>query len=1097
MTPQIIDDLWGESPPPSAAHTVETYISRLRKVLNLPGEPIVIARNGSGYVLNLDAPQVDALWFAELAAKGRTALAEGDTPSAEDLLSSALALWRGPAFADVRDSAFAPAAARWLENERLVVLETLIEARLLMGRHLEVLSDLESAIADEPFRERFHAQLMTALYRSRRQADALAAYQRARALLVGELGIEPSQELRELEQAILCQAPELEPAVRPFPKDAAVRRPSNEGVPPGHEHVGSVPLPVAKGWSSRLRWRAKRGWIAIAAVLASLAAFGLPRLLSPTPAGAAPVAVGVSELSTANGSLLRTLSLPSEPGGAASGDGSVWVTSPEGHVLYRIDPLTGLTEDTIPVGSGAGAIAVAGSDVWVANALDGTLSQVSSETSSVVGVVAVGPEPSGIAFGHGAIWVADATAGTLAEVNASSGQVMSTEQLSTPPFGVALGAGSVWISDPGGNEITRIDQQGGPPVQISVGSGPTAIAFGLGSVWVANGLDSTVSRINPATDTVVATIPVGDGPDALAIVDNSVWVANGFSSTLTKIDATSSYTTTSISIGGSPIALTRVGNCLWVATRLPANRPPKGGVLRVVQSAPAPSIDPALAYPDMTWQYLEGTYDTLVTFQRVGGTGGLQLVPDLALTVPTPTDGGTVYSFVLRPGIRYSNGQLVRPEDFRYGIERVLELNSLAAPFLTGIIGAAACRVGKPCNLSRGITISDSADAVTFHLIAPDTEFLDTLTLQFTAPVPPDVPDHDVGVHPVPSTGPYEIGLYLPGRAVEFVRNPYFHEWSAAAEPAGSPDRIVWTFGASIPEEISEIETGRADWTDDSLSDVADLLARFPAHLHANPALWVLYASFNTRVAPFNSLLVRQAFSLAADRAKLVQMLGGPIAASPTCQILPPGIPGYRPYCPFTVDPNPAGAWVGTDVAAARKLVAESGTSGMRVTFWAQQGMRTVSAFIVSVLRELGYRASMITPPSSVLQANVNDSRRRVQADDTSWTADYPAASDFLARFFRCSSFRLADPNATNDGSFLCDPAIDHLMDIAEREEATDPDGAAATWARVDREVTDAAPWVPLVSVNWVDFLSARVGGYQYDQAFGGPLLDQMFIRHV
>ena len=721
---------------------------------------------------------------------------------------------------------------------------------------------------------------------------------------------------------------------------------------------------------------------------------------------------------------------------------------------------------------------------------------MSSETSSVVGVVAVGPEPSGIAVGHGTIWVADATAGTLAEVNASSGQVMSKEQLSPPPFGVALGAGSVWISDPAENEITRIDQQGGPPVQISVGSGPTAIAFGLGSVWVANGLDSTVSRINPATDTVVATISVGDGPDALAIVGNSLWVANGFSSTLTKIDATSGYATTSISVGGSPTALTSVGNHLWVATRLPANRSPRGGVLRVVQSTPAPSIDPALAYPDMTFQYLEGTYDTLVTYQRVGGAGGLQLVPDLALAVPTPTDRGTLYSFVLRPGIRYSNGELVRPEDFRYGIERVLELNSSATPFLTGIIGAAACRIGKPCNLSRGITISDSEHAVTFHLIAPDTEFLDKLTLQFTAPVPPDVPDHDVGVHPVPSTGPYEIGLYLPGRAVEFVRNPYFDEWSAAAEPAGSPARIVWTFGASIPEEILEIERGRADWTDDILSDVPGLLARFPAHLHANPALWVLYASFNTRVAPFNSLLVRQAFSLAANRAKLVQMLGGPIAARPTCQILPPGIPGYRPYCPFTVDPNPAGAWVGPDVAAARKLVAESGTSGMRVTFWAQQGMGTLSAFIVSVLRELGYRATMITPPSSVLQANVNDSRRRVQADDTSWTADYPAPSDFLARLFRCSSFRLADPNAASDGSF-CDSAIDHLMDVAEQEEATDPAKAAATWARVDREVTSRGSVGPARERELGRLSFPRVGGYQYDQAFGGPLLDQMFIRHV
>ena len=631
-------------------------------------------------------------------------------------------------------------------------------------------------------------------------------------------------------------------------------------------------------------------------------------------------------------------------------------------------------------------------------------------------------------------------------------------------------------------------------MQIAVGSGPTAISFGLGSVWVANGLDSTVSRINPATDTVTATIPVGDGPDALAIAGNSVWVANGSSSTLTKIDATSDSVTTSIPMGGSPVALASAGKGLWVATRPPANSSPKGGVLRVVQSVPAPSIDPALAYPAMPFQFFEGTYDTLVTSQRVGGTGGLQLVPDLALTVPAPTDGGTVYTFVLRPGVRYSNGQLVRPEDFRYGIERVLELNSSAAPFLTGIIGAAACRPGRPCDLSRGITVSDSADAVTFHLTAPDTQFLDTLTAWPTAPVPPDVPDHDVGNNPVPSTGPYEIGLYRPGREVEFVRNPHFHEWSSAAEPTGSPDRIVWTFGAPISKEISEIETGQADWTADSVPGVAGLLARFPTQLHVNPASWVLYASFNTTVAPFNSPLVRQAFSLAADRANLVQLLGGPSAASPTCQILPPGIAGYRPYCPFTVDPSPAGAWVGPDVAAARKLVAESGTSGMRITFWGAQGMGTVSAFIVSVLRELGYHVSMITPPSSIWQTSVDDSRRGVQAVDTSWLA--PTAYDFLAAFFRCSDFRLADPTATHDGSFFCDPTIDRLMDAAEQEEATDPDEADATWARVDREVTDAAPWVPLVSVNWVDFLSARVGGYQYDQAFTGPLLDQMFIRH-
>ena len=805
-------------------------------------------------------------------------------------------------------------------------------------------------------------------------------------------------------------------------------------------------------------------------------------------------AIGTTELSSANDTILRSLPLPSQPGSAASGDGSVWVTSPEGDAVYRIDPVAGIA-DTIPVGAGAGAIAISGTDVWVADALDGTISRISSGTNAVVQTIAVGPQPTGMTLGDGTVWVADADAGTLSGLDATSGRVTSIISLSTPPFGAAFGDGSVWLTDPSVNEVTRVTPRGDPPVQISVGSGPTAVVFGLGSVWVANGLDSTVSRIDPATDSVTATIPVGDGPDALAVVGDSVWVANRVSSTLTRIDAAKNSAVSTVAIGASPVAITARGTDIWTATRASLNGLPRGGTLTVVLSTPPSSIDPALTYPSLPFQFSEGVYDALVTFQRVGGSGGLQVVPDLALTIPSPTAGGTVYSFVLRPGLRYSDGQPVRPEDFRRGLERVLELNAAAASFLTGIVGAASCQTGKPCDLSRGITVSDRADVVTFHLVAPDASFLDKLTLPFTAPVPPGTPAHDVGDHPVPSTGPYMIGSYKPGREVVFVRNPYFREWSAAAEPAGSPDRIVWRFGASISQEVVEIEHGQADWTDDGLPDVAGLLAQFPSQVHVNPALYVDYASFNTRVAPFNDPRVRRAFSLAADRSELVKALGGPSAASPTCQILPPGIPGYSRYCPFTVDPGPSGAWVGPALSAARKLVADSGTRGMKVTVWSQQGMESTGAFMVSVLRKLGYRASMITPAPAVLARNVNDSRRGVQATDTLWLADYPAASDFFDEFFRCSAFRLADPAATRDGSFFCDRAIDGLMDEADREEGTDPAKAAATWAVVDRDVTDAAPWVPLADLTWIDFLSTRVGNFEYDLAIVGPLLDQLYVK--
>jgi peptide/nickel transport system substrate-binding protein len=122
-------------------------------------------------------------------------------------------------------------------------------------------------------------------------------------------------------------------------------------------------------------------------------------------------------------------------------------------------------------------------------------------------------------------------------------------------------------------------------------------------------------------------------------------------------------------------------------------------------------------------QFGGGTYDTLVTFQHVGDSAGSELVPDLALTIPAPQAGGTQYTFVLRPGLRYSSGTLVRPQDFRYALERVFELNPNERSYFAGLVGAAACHSGSPCDLSRAITVDDHARAVTFHLTAPDGTF--------------------------------------------------------------------------------------------------------------------------------------------------------------------------------------------------------------------------------------------------------------------------------------------------------------------------------------------------------------------------------------
>ena len=211
--------------------------------------------------------------------------------------------------------------------------------------------------------------------------------------------------------------------------------------------------------------------------------------------------------------------------------------------------------------------------------------------------------------------------------------------------------------------------------------------------------------------------------------------------------------------------------------------------------------------------------------------------------------------------------------------------------------------------------------------------------------------------------------------------------------------------------------------------------------MHISPLPEIIYTAFNTRASPFNDPRVRRAFSLAADRGRFAALLGGPDLAAPACQILPPGIPGYRPYCLFTTDPSSSGTWVGPDLATARKLVTASGTTGMHVTVWSDDAAPdgTTGAFTVSVLRELGYRATLhIAPHAAVAQAT-NDSRRGIQATDGIWYADYPSASDFLDLFFRCSDFRLADPAATRNGAFYCNPAIDRLMNLADTRQVTDP----------------------------------------------------------
>ena len=220
---RLVDELWGERTPAAAAKTVQVYVSQLRKALGAG----VIVTQGHGYRLAAVPGQVDAFKFEALCAEGRRALVGGDAARARERLCAALELWRGEPLADFAYQPFAQSEIGRLQEARLATIEDRIEADLALGADGELVGEIESLIATNPLAERLRGQLMLALYRGGRQADALAAYRQASELLREELGLEPGRALQELERSILGHDPCLD-----GPRGAAAARGGPVGVCP-------------------------------------------------------------------------------------------------------------------------------------------------------------------------------------------------------------------------------------------------------------------------------------------------------------------------------------------------------------------------------------------------------------------------------------------------------------------------------------------------------------------------------------------------------------------------------------------------------------------------------------------------------------------------------------------------------------------------------------------------------------------------------------------------------------------------------------------------------------------------------------------------
>jgi peptide/nickel transport system substrate-binding protein len=508
----------------------------------------------------------------------------------------------------------------------------------------------------------------------------------------------------------------------------------------------------------------------------------------------------------------------------------------------------------------------------------------------------------------------------------------------------------------------------------------------------------------------------------------------------------------------------------------------KGGTfIMLANAAPSGSPDPQVNYTLNLWQLLIVTHDGLVAFKHAGGTEGTKLVPDLAESVPAPTNGGKTYTFTLRKGIKFSNGQPLTPADVKATFLRLFKIGNSpnAGTWYNVIVGGDACaKKPKTCNLDKGIVIN--GQKITFNLTRGDPEFLDKLAVSFAFILPKSTPNKNVDIPPA-GTGPYKFVQYAASKQIKLTRNTYFHQWSADAQPAGNPDVIVEKFGLSLEAETTAIENNQADlMVDQPPADrLNELSNKYADRVHISPLTATYYFAFNVNEKPFDNLKARQAVNFATDRNALVKITGGPKLATPTCQVLPPNFPGYQPYCPYTK--NPGTKWTAPDMAKAQQLITQSGTKGasVKVNTDTTQTDKALGLYFVGLLNKLGYKASLQALSPDLQYPYVQNSKNHVQFGFSDWYQDYPAASDFLNILLGCGSIHPNSNSSPNIAQF-CNKSIQNQMDAASTKSITNQSAGNKMWAKVDKAVTDQAPWVSMYNPSWLDFVSSRVKGYEW-----------------
>jgi DNA-binding SARP family transcriptional activator/ABC-type transport system substrate-binding protein len=866
-TERLIEEIWHGEPPATAAKSIQVYAARLRSAL---GPERLVKRRG-GYELLVAPGEVDGDRFEQLVAAASGSPPEEAVPH----LKEALALWRGHPLADLSLEPWAEAEIARLEDRRLAAFEDWADAELALGNHRELVPELEALVAEHPFREQLLERLVLALYRSGRQADALSAYRRGAAQLRSELGLEPSQSLRELETRILRQDETLAAPRRP--EAAAARR--------------------------RRSWRlvvAGAGVVVAAAVAAAVveSTRGAHASLESIPPGVAIVDVTGHHPHLVAHVPTTEIRSPAE---ATTGNGSFWVWNLHPYLMVKVDRDGRVGTSVESPRGDAGGFLIDGTTLWFSGSrlehMDiATGRELWSKQLSRIRY----DDVQGIARGADSLWVARQVEGDVLRLDPATGALRARVPVPNGPDALVHTPDGLWVATTDG--VKRIDPATDDITASATVPGISSnIVFGGGYVWVANGVEGTVSKID-GSGQIVATYDTGQGAARVSYADGTLWVANQDDGTVTGIDAVTGEKRT-IRFGHPLQTVAALPGRLVVVlnpgrTSEDAINALHGDVARLLVPHALGDPDPAVGPPPnpFIFQVEHATCAPLLGYPDAAPPAGQRLVPEVATAWPSLSRDRRTYTFVVRKGFRFASGESLDAKTFRFSIERALSPRlGPTAPgyrYLADLDGATVFHARRAAHV-RGITVH--GNRISFTLLRPSPDFLERLALPYFCPVPQNTAILDGGVQgtPPPGAGPYAVEDATSQEYLILARNPYY-----GGRRPHRLDAIAFREGIATDKAIRRVVGGHWDVLEDTdpLVQPGGIVAhRFTSAASTTGVSYrafagssTLYLALDAHRGPFSNPAFRRKLASAIDR----RVLAASVGAEPTTRILPPGVRG-------------------------------------------------------------------------------------------------------------------------------------------------------------------------------------------------------------